>query len=79
MLRRPAENSQPVRAGLAIAWQLKKLFGSAFEIGLVSKMVRNADAAHALETADDAAKIADTWKAPLEGFEQVRRKYLLYE
>lgn len=73
------ETVEPVRAGLAMAWHLKRLFGEAFEDAGVGRMVRNAEAMEALKKADDPGKVAAVWEGSLAEFKKVRQKYLMYE
>ena len=70
---------EPVRAGQAIAWHLKKLFGDQFEIAGVGKMVRNEATFEALKKVDDPAKVPASWEKPLAEFRKVREKYLMYD
>lgn len=69
---------QPVRAGLTIAWTLNHLFGKAFEIKSVGNLLRNKDTLTRLMSTDDPHTLPDSWRKPLEAFEQVREKYLIY-
>jgi uncharacterized protein YbbC (DUF1343 family)/CubicO group peptidase (beta-lactamase class C family) len=69
---------EPVRAGLTIAWTLNHLFGKAFEINSVGNLLRNKDALTRLQSTDDPHTLPDSWRKPLEAFEQVREKYLIY-
>jgi len=69
---------EPVRAGLTIAWTLKHLFGSAFQIRQVGHLLRNARSLGVLMETDDPGRIAESWREPLEAFKRLREKYLLY-
>jgi uncharacterized protein YbbC (DUF1343 family)/CubicO group peptidase (beta-lactamase class C family) len=69
---------QPARTGLTIAWTLKKLFGDAYQIDNVIKLMANDKVMTALRTTDDPAKLAELWQADLEHFKAVREKYLIY-
>lgn len=69
---------EPVRAGVAIAWHLKRLFGDRFEIAGVATMLRNAAAFDLLKTAGEPGEVWRAWEKPLTEFKTVRRKYLLY-
>ena len=70
---------EPVRAGLTIAWTLRHLFGEKFEIHLVGKLLRNDQVNRFLASTDDPGKVFELWQKPLEQFERVREKYLLYD
>lgn len=69
---------EPVRSGLTIAWTLKHLFGDAFQIESVNKLLRNSRTMKLLMSADDPRKLPDSCQKPLRDFEQVRRAYLIY-
>ena len=72
------EAAEPVRAGLTIAWELRRLFGEKFDLPAVGRMVRNAETADALRKADDPRTLPAVWEKPLEEFKKARRKYLIY-
>jgi len=69
---------EPVRSGLTIAWSLKHLFGDAFQIEPVNKLLRNAQTAKLLMSSDDPPKLPASWQKPLQDFKRVREKYLIY-
>jgi uncharacterized protein YbbC (DUF1343 family)/CubicO group peptidase (beta-lactamase class C family) len=69
---------QPVRAGLTIAWHLRKLFGSKFEIDRMAALLGNAEALEALKSTDDPRKTPALWRQPLAEFRAVRARYLMY-
>ena len=69
---------EPVRAGLAIAWTLKRLFGDAFQIDLVGHLLRNRQTLEVLKTTDDPPQLWRSWEKQLEEFKAMRAKYLLY-
>ncbi|MDB5354861.1 MAG: hypothetical protein JWN24_1314 [Phycisphaerales bacterium] len=69
---------EPARAGVAIAWELKNLFGEKFQSPLVANMLQNASAAAALDAAKDPAKVPAAWQAEIEAFRAAREKHLLY-
>ena len=70
--------ARPVDAGVTIVWTLKKLFGDAFEVQKVERLLQSKSAMDAIFAADDPAMIPPTWQAPLEQFKQLRAKYLIY-
>jgi uncharacterized protein YbbC (DUF1343 family) len=70
---------EPARTGLTIAWQLRKLFGDAFQVDGVVRLMQNEQVLAALKTTDDPAKLAEMWGAELEKFRAVRVKYLIYK
>ena len=69
----------PVNAGVTIAWHLEKLFGDAFDLAAVGKMLHNDDALKAIEQANDPARIPATWREELDAFKRTREKYLMYQ
>jgi uncharacterized protein YbbC (DUF1343 family) len=69
---------EPVRAGITFACTLKKLFGEAFDLSAVGRMLGNAPTLSAITSADDGAKVSAIWEEQLNQFRQVRDKYLMY-
>jgi uncharacterized protein YbbC (DUF1343 family) len=69
---------EPVRAALTIAWTLKKLFGDAYEINGIGRLLRNADTMKALSATDDPKTLPAIWQKSLDEFKRIREKYLLY-
>ena len=70
---------EPVRAGLVMAWQLKKLFGDSFQFTLVNRLLVSSQTLKALGESSNPATVPATWKAPLEQFKDAREKYLIYK
>jgi uncharacterized protein YbbC (DUF1343 family) len=69
---------EPARTGLTIAWYLKQLFGDAFQIDAIVRLMQNDAALAALKSTDDPAKLPELWKTDLQRFKVVREKYLIY-
>lgn len=69
---------EPVRAGLTIAWHLRKLFGDRFKIDGVNNLLKSRATMEALKNVADADDVPETWRASLEQFKRVREKYLIY-
>jgi len=69
---------EPVRAGLTIAWHLKSLFGNAFEIAGVGKLLANRQTLDALRSTADPNELPAAWRKPLDDFKNRRSRYLLY-
>jgi uncharacterized protein YbbC (DUF1343 family) len=69
---------EPVRDGLTIAWHLKHLFGEAYEIAGVAKLLKNRQVFEALLATEDPARLPTLWRDSLAAFKQQREKYLLY-
>jgi uncharacterized protein YbbC (DUF1343 family) len=70
---------EPARTGLTIAWELKRLFGEAYQIENVLKLLQNEDVFAALKTTDDPSKLPAMWAGELETFKAIRAKYLMYK
>jgi len=69
---------QPVRAGLTIAWHLRKLFGSKFEIDRMATLLGNAEILAALKRTDDPQSLPIIWQQSLADFRAIRTRYLMY-
>jgi uncharacterized protein YbbC (DUF1343 family)/CubicO group peptidase (beta-lactamase class C family) len=70
---------EPAKASVIIAWNLRNLFGEAFEIGKISRLLANAETLKAIGEVDDPREIPAMWKGGLEEFKKVREKYLIYK
>jgi uncharacterized protein YbbC (DUF1343 family) len=68
----------PVKLGLALADDLRRLFGAAFELGRVSTLLGNRAALDALTRGETVDRVAATWAPSLAAFLDVRRRHLLY-
>ena len=73
------EALQPARSGVAIAWHLRKLFGDAFQVDAVARLLHDEATLNAIKTAEDPSKIPDVWQRELEEFKATREKYLIYK
>jgi uncharacterized protein YbbC (DUF1343 family) len=73
------EALQPARSGVAIAWHLRKLFGEAFQVDAVARLLHDDAALAAIKSAEDPSKIPEVWARELEEFRAVREKYLIYK
>ncbi|HSW46642.1 MAG TPA: exo-beta-N-acetylmuramidase NamZ domain-containing protein [Phycisphaerae bacterium] len=69
---------EPVRAGLTIAWHLRKLFGSKFEIDRMATLLGSAEVLAVLKTTDDPRKLPALWRRPVAEFRAIRARYLMY-
>jgi uncharacterized protein YbbC (DUF1343 family) len=69
---------EPARTGLTIAYELKRLFGDAFQIEGIVRLTQNDAVVEALKTTTDPSKLPELWKTDLERFRAVREKYLMY-
>ena len=70
---------EPARASVIIAWHLRNLFGDAFELAKISRLLANAQTLKAISEVDDPRKIPAIWSGPLEEFKKAREKYLIYK
>ena len=68
-----------MRTGLEIALVLKKLYPENFDPAKLEELVGNADTIRQLLAGIPADQIVSSWSADLASFEQLRRKYFLYE
>ena len=69
---------EPVRAGVRIVATLRQLFGKAFEIEGVGRLMRNEKALRELSDGMDVERIEADWMVDVRKFERLREKYLLY-
>jgi uncharacterized protein YbbC (DUF1343 family) len=70
---------EPVKMGVLIAWQLKKMYGDKFEIEKVDRLLKNDQAMAAIKSASDPKSISAVWQKDLSEFKKQRQKYLLYQ
>ena len=64
---------------MIIAWHLRNLFGEAFEVAKISRLLANAQTLKAICEVNDLREIPAMWKGPLEEFKKAREKYLIYK
>lgn len=69
---------EPVRSGLTMAWQLRRLHGEKFEIDKVVRLLHNRTILDALKQTDDPARLPPLWNDELSQFRQIRERYLMY-
>ena len=65
--------------GLAIAWQLNRLFGADFEVARVDDLMLHRATWEALLTGPSPDLLPALWEQDLADFRAVRARYLLYE
>ena len=70
---------EPAKASVIIAWHLRNLFGEAFEVAKISRLLANAQTLKAIQEVDDPREIPGMWKAGLQEFKRAREKYLIYK
>lgn len=69
---------EPVRAGVAMAWHLRRLFPDSFQFDLVGRLLQNRAALAAIAAAKNPDAVPAVWKDAVQQFIAVREKYLLY-
>jgi uncharacterized protein YbbC (DUF1343 family) len=70
---------ESLRMGIEIAAELAKLYPSDFDVSKMIALVGNAETIRRLKAGDSPATIVASWRADLEAFRQMRKKYLLYQ
>ena len=65
--------------GIEIALALHKLYPDQFQIGRMIDLLANQSVFDAIVNGEDPRSIAEDWREPLEKFEQLRQKYLIYK
>jgi uncharacterized protein YbbC (DUF1343 family)/CubicO group peptidase (beta-lactamase class C family) len=64
--------------GIELASALHKLYPEQFHMERMSELLVNQAAYDALVKGEDPRRIAEDWREPLEKFQQLRQKYLIY-
>lgn len=70
---------EPALTGLTIAWHLKHLFGEAYQLDSIVRLMQNDAVLSALKSIDDPSKLPQLWNQGLEHFKAIREKYLIYK
>ena len=65
--------------GVELASALQKLYPQDFKIGNMVYLLGNRKAFDAIVAGQDPRRVADDWRDELEGFIQMRQKYLIYK
>ncbi len=65
--------------GIELASALHKLYPEAFHMERMIELLANQSVYDALSRGEDPRRIAEDWREPLERFEQLRQKYLIYK
>ena len=68
-----------MRVGLEIAVTLQKLYPKQFDFAKLLLLLGNAETVEQLQAGASAEKIVASWAPSLSAFEQLRRKYFLYQ
>jgi uncharacterized protein YbbC (DUF1343 family) len=69
---------EPVRTGLAIARELRRLYPREWEFGKLDRLLVHREAMRAIDGGLPLASIVDTYRTELAAFASKREKYLLY-
>lgn len=69
---------EPVRAGLAIARELRHLYPHDWEFAKLDRLLAHAETMSAIDAGLPVASIVDTYRTELAAFVAKREKYLLY-
>jgi uncharacterized protein YbbC (DUF1343 family)/CubicO group peptidase (beta-lactamase class C family) len=65
--------------GVELASALHKLYPEQFHMERMIELLVNQPVYDAIAKGEDARRIAEDWREPLEKFQQVRQKYLIYK
>ncbi len=65
--------------GMELASALHKLYPEQFHMEKMRDILVNQSVSDALSRGEDPRRIAEDWREPLEKFEQLRQKYLIYK
>jgi uncharacterized protein YbbC (DUF1343 family) len=65
--------------GVELASALHKLYSDQFHMERMSDLLVNQSAYDAIAKGEDPRRISEVWREPLEKFQQLRQKYLIYK
>ncbi len=65
--------------GIELASALHKLYPDQFQLERMNELLLNQSVYSAIAEGQDPRRIADDWREPLEKFQQLRKKYLIYK
>jgi uncharacterized protein YbbC (DUF1343 family) len=65
--------------GIELASALRKLYPDQFQLQRMTELLLNEGVYSAILQGQDPRRIADDWREPLEKFQQLRQKYLIYK
>jgi uncharacterized protein YbbC (DUF1343 family)/CubicO group peptidase (beta-lactamase class C family) len=65
--------------GIELASALHKFYPGQFQMERMKELLLNESAYSAIAEGQDPRRIADDWREPLEKFQQLREKYLIYK
>lgn len=70
---------EPLETGLTIVRELRNLFGDAFDIDRVDRLLCNRDVLAQVQASGEPRRYAPLWQRALDEFSARRARYLLYE
>jgi uncharacterized protein YbbC (DUF1343 family) len=65
--------------GIELASALRNLYAEQFHMERMIELLVNQSAYDAIVKGEDPRRIAEDWREPLEKFQQLRQKYLIYK
>jgi uncharacterized protein YbbC (DUF1343 family) len=65
--------------GIELASALHKLYADQFHLDRMMELLLNQAVYDAIAKGEDPRRIAEDWREPLEKFQQLRQKYLIYK
>jgi uncharacterized protein YbbC (DUF1343 family)/CubicO group peptidase (beta-lactamase class C family) len=65
--------------GIELASALHKLYAEQFHLEKMTDLLLNQSVYDAITTGEDPRRTAEDWREPLEKFQQLRQKYLIYK
>ncbi len=68
----------PIPAGLQIAWTLEHLFGDAYDLTTVNRMIKDDATMEAISADTWPEDVEAVWREELDAFKTRRAKYLIY-
>src|SRR5439155_9173166 len=70
---------EPVRTGLTIATELRRLYPSEWTVDRYNRLLQHAATSDGVKAGRPVAELERGWQKELDEFQARRRKYLLYE
>jgi uncharacterized protein YbbC (DUF1343 family)/CubicO group peptidase (beta-lactamase class C family) len=70
---------EPVRTGISIAVELRRLYPTEWAVDRYNRLLANAATFEGLKAAKSAVELENGWQNDLDAFKTRRQKYLLYE
>jgi uncharacterized protein YbbC (DUF1343 family) len=65
--------------GIELASALHRLYGTQFHVEKMTDLLVNQSTYDAIIAGHDPRRIAEAWREPLEKFQELRQKYLIYK